>query len=110
MSRKPAATHRARTAPKKTVLRCLEKIRWSYCSRHLITGCLQHCAIRHLDQRRTVKTVKRGAQAGAIGAKLADLDPVAFHHIIWQQEWPMHDVERITAWSKETERRICLAG
>ena len=73
---------------------CLEKIRWSCSSRHLIAGCVQHCAIGDLDQRRTVKTVKRGAQARAICANLTDLDPIAFRHIIRQYQRPMHYVSK----------------
>ena len=66
--------------------------------------------VAHLDQPRPIEAVECGAQAGAIGAELPDLDPVAFRDIGGQEERSAHAVGAVAGRAEQREAAKRLAG
>src|SRR5712691_5959188 len=58
----------------------------------LVAWRREHWRVGDIDGQGAVEAVEAGAEAGAVGAELAQLDPIAFAHIGGQQEWSRHPV------------------
>src|SRR4051794_40586997 len=71
--------------------------------RFKVTRSFEKREIGHVDQAGIVETVESGAQAGAIGAELAQLDPVASPDIGRQHERPRHVVGAVAGRAIERE-------
>src|SRR5258708_26783288 len=63
----------------------------------------QHRWVGDLNHSAAVEPVEASAQAGAIGAELAELDPVALVDIGRQQERPLHAVGAVAGRPEQLE-------
>src|SRR3954452_17305416 len=68
-----------------------------------VTRSFEQGAVGHVDQAGIVETVEGGAQAGAIGTELAQLDPVATFNMGGKNEGARHEIGAVTGRAVECE-------
>src|SRR5215213_3988871 len=51
---------------------------------------VDHRPVAHLDDARPVEAVEGGAEAGAVGTELPNLDPIAPPHVLRQRKGAAH--------------------
>jgi len=65
----------------------------------------QHRRVGDLDQVGVAEAVEAGSQASAVGAELAELDPIALAHIGGQAKRPAHPVGAVAGRPEQSEIR-----
>src|SRR4051812_2185567 len=75
-----------------------------------VTRSFEQGAVGHVDQPSIVEAVEGGAQAGAIGAELTQLDPVTSLDIGRQHEGASHEVGAVTGRAVEGEGLLRRLG